>query len=197
MPLGKFPAFWAQQCWPPSNLRHRSEGTNTAQVHISTTLLTSHMASDAPQPHITGLEKHHATLSKNTSKLKHLSFSRGSTLSVVRECCGAVKGHLSFTPAKKSQPLEILVCGLVCLGFRWLGLEVQQNKRRSRKACDTEDTAQSSLLPWLTSDIPQWRVRGQIVGWLNATPVEHLLTPECEFTFSKQDYLWLVSLSEP
>lgn len=72
----------------------------------------------------------------------------------------------------------------MCLGSRWLGSEVQKTKRHLKEMCDTEDTAQSSLLPWLTNDIPQWRVRGQTAGWLTVTPVERLLAPECDFTFS-------------
>lgn len=143
----------------------------------------SHMASDAPQPHIAGLQKHHATLSENIQAETPFLYQS------LRSVCGQKRGRqksdlVSCIPERKSQLFEKLVCGSVCLGFRWLGLEVQENKRRSREACDMEDTAQSSLLPWLTNDIPRWRVRGQPAGWLTMTPVEHLLTPECEFTFS-------------
>lgn len=136
-----------------------------AHLHIFT---HSHMASDAPQPHITVLQNHHAILSRKNIKAQTPFLQQ-------RDIC-----HMY----QKGKVNTLRFSFVMCLGFRWLGSEVQKNERHLREACNTEDTAQSSLVPWLTSDIPQWRVRGQTVGWLTVTPVEHLLAPECEFTFS-------------
>lgn len=90
----------------------------------------AHMASDAPQPQITGLQKHHATLSRNTSKLGHLLFARNSRRNGTLRHWSQEKDICHVHQKGKVNNFRdvgfVVWCVLV---FRWLGLEVQQSMR--------------------------------------------------------------------
>ena len=91
----------------------------------------AHMASDAPQPQITGLQKHHATLSRNTSKLGHLLFARNSFSNGTLRHWSQEKDICHVHQKGKVNKFRDVVLWFGVFGFfRWLGLEVQQSMRR-------------------------------------------------------------------
>lgn len=111
------------------------------------------------------------------------TFTTDSTLYAVvlrrKLCISEVsrETHLFHVPEMEKK-ITLWEKGLWFGVFRfWIvGLGVQEYGRHFRKLCDMKDIHWPSLWARLRGDTPQWGVRGQAVGWLSATPAEHLLT---------------------
>lgn len=123
-----------EQCHPEATTDMAIKGKYSTGAHLRN-FTHPHMASDAPQPQITGLQKHHATLSTNTSQLQapflfHKLYTTCSKM--VLRVSGVRGGTSVLCTRKESKPFQMQVCGLLCLGF----LDVQGQKFNRRG--DTE-----------------------------------------------------------
>lgn len=163
-----------------------------AHLHIFT---HSHMASDAQQPQRSGLQQPHATLSRNTPKLQHLSSAWNSTL--MKKSCGQWirRGTSVFCTRKEKSTLWHIGLWFGVFGFSMVRVRSSAEWETLKRSMWHRgySPVQSAALthrrhPAVKSKRPSCRVTHCDLCRTLTNPTEwvHFLL-----------HLWVVSLSEP